>query len=65
MEINEKNVKTAAAIMEVLAENECTVADVGSILAFCSRITQNRATVPKLNYLEDFTSKFLNPVSHE
>lgn len=65
MEITESNVKTAAQIMSILAENKCTVADAGSILAFCSRITQNRATVPEQNYLDDFTSKFLDPASRE
>lgn len=61
MEATENNVKTAAQIMNILAENKCTVADAGSILAFCSRITQKRATVPEQDYLADFTDRFLNP----
>ena len=65
MTITENNVKTAAQRMNILAKNKCTVADAGSILAFCSSITQSRATVPEQNYLEDFTSKFLNPASRE
>lgn len=61
MTITEINVKTAAQIMNILAENKCTVADAGDILSFCGRVIQNRATVPEQDYLADFTDRFLNP----
>ena len=57
----ENNVKTAAAILEILAKNKCTVADAGDILSFCGRVIQDRATVPEQDYLTDFTDRFLNP----
>ena len=59
MTATENNVKTAAAILEILAKNKCTVADAEDILSFCGRVIQNRATVPEQDYLTDFTERFL------
>ncbi len=60
MTVTEKNVKTSAAILNILAENKCTVAEAEEILSFCSRILRRRATVPEEDYLADFTARFLN-----
>ena len=59
MKITENNVKTAAAILEILAKNKCTVADTGNILSFVEKVVRNQTTVPKHDYLADFTSQFL------
>ncbi|MGN1341509.1 MAG: hypothetical protein ACI4WS_14545 [Oscillospiraceae bacterium] len=59
--ITENSVKTAAAILDILGKNKCTVADAEDILSFCGKVIQNRATVPEQDYLADFTDRFLNP----
>lgn len=60
MNVTEKNVKTSAVILNILAENKCTVAEAEEILSFCSKILRKRATVPEEDYLADFTARFLN-----
>lgn len=60
MTVTEKNVKTSATILSVLAKNKCTVAEAEEILSFCSKILRNRATVPEEDYLADFTARFLS-----
>ena len=61
MTVTENNVKTAAAILEILAKNKCTVTDAKDILYFCGRAIQNRATVPEQDYLAELTERFLAP----
>ena len=60
MTITEKSVKTSAAILNILAENKCTVAEAEEILIFCSKILRKSATVPEEDYLADFTARFLS-----
>lgn len=60
MNVTEKNVKTSAVILNILAENKCTVAEAEEILSFCSKILRKRATVPEEDYLADFTARFLS-----
>ena len=38
MTVTEKSVKTSAVILNILAENKCTVAEAEEILSFCSKI---------------------------
>ncbi len=61
METTESNVKTAAEVLAVLAKNKCTVANAKDILHFCSKSVECRATVPEMDYLADFTERFLAP----
>ena len=60
MTITKKNVKTSAIILNILAENKCTVAEAEEIFSFCLKILRKRATVPEEDYLADFTARFLS-----
>ena len=60
MTVTEKSVKTSAVILNILAENKCTVAEAEEIFSFCLKILRKRATVPEEDYLADFTARFLS-----
>ncbi len=49
MDATVKNEKTARAIINVLAENECTVREVPEILSYVHRAIEKFATVQKVN----------------
>ena len=52
MPSTKNNVKAAIAIMDILAEKECTVADLQHILSYVGMRLEHTTTVPKKNYRE-------------
>lgn len=50
MRITKNNCKAAVGIMELLADNKCTVADVTGILNYVEARIRSATTVPKLDY---------------
>ena len=52
MPLTKNNVEAAIAIMDILAEKECTVADSQRILSYVGTKLEHTTTVPKKNYRE-------------